>query len=302
MNLVILGTGALARLCYARFQADHPVMIGRHFGSYTLVDHEGHPMVYHPDWIPWEETPQNRPEIVLVAVKWTAITAVHTWLTRWGGDALVVSLLNGMDQESALIPPLNPHQLSIATTTDAISRQDHAANQHWQAIVTNHGETYLTRTDHPHESTLITRAHSMNLLWHWEDPIAMQHRRWAKLIANSVINPLSALAARTNGETIQMPLWQLARPLTEEAEAVARREGVNLSQTLPHIEGLARATARNRSSMLQDVLENIPTEIDAITGYIIAKAAQHGLSVPTHQAIYTLVKQLGHRPTSHDTP
>lgn len=299
VNLVILGTGALARLCYARFYTDTPVMVGRYFGPFSVVDQGGETRIYHPHWISWQDEPPNQPEIVLVAVKWSAMASVRGWLQRWGGDALVVSLLNGMGQESALIPPLDPNQLSIASTTDAVSRQDSPKSQLWQTTITHHGETYLAETGHRHETWLIAKAHSLNLLWQWEDPLSIERRRWFKLIANSVINPLSALAARTNGEILQMPLWRLASPLVQEAEMVARHAGIEISHSLPAIEELARNTQHNRSSMLQDVLVNIPTEVDAITGYIIAQAQQYGLAVPTHQAIYELVSHLDR---VNDTP
>lgn len=292
MKLVILGTGALARLCYARFHEDHPVMIGRDFGPFQFVDQTGHRSVYHPHWMRWQDAMPWRPDVVLVAVKWPAMTRVATWLQRWGADALVISLLNGMGQEAFLVGPVRPNQLSMATTTDAISRQDQPNQQFWQAIVTHRGETYLTRTGHPSEATLTTRARALHLPWTWEDPVAMQQRRWSKLIANSVINPLTAIAARANGEILHLPLWRLARPLVGEADAVARRAGIEIQNSLDAIEELAQATESNRSSMLHDVMGNHATEIDAITGYLINQAQAYGIAVPTHEALYTLIKQM----------
>lgn len=292
MNLVILGTGALARLCYSRFHEDQPLMIGRHFGPFQLVDQNGQSAVYDPRWMRWEDPMPWRPDIVLVAVKWPAMTLVATWLQHWAGDALVVSLLNGMGQENALIGPVQPHQLSLASTMDAISRQDRPQEQLWQATVTHRGETYLTETGHPSETLLRARVRAWHLPWTWENPGAMQKRRWSKLIANSVINPLTALAGRTNGEILNTPLWHLARPLVDEAETVARYAGVEIRQSLDAIEKLAQATSNNRSSMLQDVLGHHPTEIDAITGYLLSQARDCGITIPTHQAVYTLIQQI----------
>lgn len=292
MNLVILGTGALARLCYVRFHEDQPLMIGRHFGPFHFVDQRGQSKVYHPRWIRWEDPMPWRPDVVLVAVKWPAMTLVATWLQHWAEEALVVSLLNGMGQEGLLLGPVRPHQLSMASTTDAISRHDQPKEHIWQATLTHRGETYLTQTGHPSETLLTARARTLHLAWTWEDPLTIQKRRWSKLIANSVINPLTALAARTNGEILHMPLWHLARPLADEAETVARYAGIEIQCSLGAIEELAQATHNNRSSMLQDVLGNHPTEIDAITGYLISQAQSYGIAVPTHQAVYTLIKQI----------
>ncbi len=267
-------------------------MVGRQFGAFHFIDRHGQKSEYHPRWIHWGDRPGRMPHVVLLAVKWPALPAVRIWLERWGRQALVVSLLNGMGQETALVPPLDPLQLSVASTTDAVSRQDAPNRQTWATTVTHHGQTFLTETAHPYEERLKSRAQALNLDWVWENPATMHQRRWSKLIANSVINPLSALAARSNGEILTMPLWRLASPLVQEAEAVAQHAGIAISHSLPDIEQLARATQHNRSSMLQDVMDGIPTELDAITGYILTQAQHRGLPVPTHRAVYDLMKHL----------
>jgi 2-dehydropantoate 2-reductase len=50
--------------------------------------------------------------------------------------------------------------------------------------------------------------------------------------------------------------------------------------------------ASQKSSTAQDLVRQKPTEIDYLNGLIIQKATQHGLDVPSHKAIYALVKML----------
>ncbi len=57
-------------------------------------------------------------------------------------------------------------------------------------------------------------------------------------------------------------------------------------------EAVARRTAANRSSMLQDVQRRAPTEIDAICGAIVRAAEQVGLPTPVNQTLLYLVKAL----------
>ena len=54
---------------------------------------------------------------------------------------------------------------------------------------------------------------------------------------------------------------------------------------------VAAATATNLSSMLQDRLAGRRTEIDALTGSLLALAEDQGLDLPTHRALYAQVKQ-----------
>ena len=54
---------------------------------------------------------------------------------------------------------------------------------------------------------------------------------------------------------------------------------------------VAAATARNRSSMLQDVLAGRRTEIEHLTGALLRLARRHEVPAPTHRAVYRLVRK-----------
>ena len=58
------------------------------------------------------------------------------------------------------------------------------------------------------------------------------------------------------------------------------------------VEEVARKTAANRSSMLQDVLRGAPTEIDAICGALVQAAEKHNFQVPVTWACWQLVRAL----------
>jgi 2-dehydropantoate 2-reductase len=57
-------------------------------------------------------------------------------------------------------------------------------------------------------------------------------------------------------------------------------------------EEVARKTAANQSSMLQDVLRGATTEVDAICGAVVHTAEKHKLSAPANWACWQLIKAL----------
>ena len=118
--------------------------------------------------------------------------------------------------------------------------------------------------------------------------------RLAKLLVNVAINPLAALFRVPNGALLEPPHRVLLDALVREALPVLRANGLELDEAaaLARVHGVARATAANRASMLQDVLAGRHTEIDAITGALLSMAEAAGLEVPTHRAVHTLVRTI----------
>lgn len=118
--------------------------------------------------------------------------------------------------------------------------------------------------------------------------------RLTKLLMNVAINPLAAIFRVRNGEVLDPPQRVLFDALVEEAWPVLRAAGLplDLAAARQRVIAAATATAANKASMLQDLLAGRRTEIDAITGALLRLAARQGRELPTHQAMYTLVKRL----------
>ncbi|WP_374477510.1 ketopantoate reductase family protein [Zoogloea sp.] len=118
--------------------------------------------------------------------------------------------------------------------------------------------------------------------------------RLAKLLVNVAINPLAALFRVPNGALLEPPHRVLLEALVHEAWPVLRQAGLDLDEdaALARVVAVATATAGNRASMLQDVLAGRHTEIEAITGTLLTMAEADGLELPTHRAVFTLVRRL----------
>ena len=122
----------------------------------------------------------------------------------------------------------------------------------------------------------------------------IQAARLAKLLANVAINPLAAIFRVTNGALLDPPHRILLDTLMDEAWPVLKAEGLALDRDAARgwVVAVATRTGANRASMLQDILAGRPTEIDTLTGALLAMAERHGLAVPTHRAVRTLVRVL----------
>jgi 2-dehydropantoate 2-reductase len=118
---------------------------------------------------------------------------------------------------------------------------------------------------------------------------------WGKLVINAAINPLTALLRVPNGELLERPsAREMMGRLASEAAQVAQAEKIRLpfSNPIAATEEVARKTAANHSSMLQDVLRGAPTEIDAICGAVVQVAQKHNIQTPANWACWKLIKAI----------
>jgi 2-dehydropantoate 2-reductase len=90
----------------------------------------------------------------------------------------------------------------------------------------------------------------------------------------------------------QAEICQLLESLTKEFLLVAQHEGVNISfeEAQAINQKIAVTMSGQRSSTAQDLMKGKPTEIEFLNGLIVRKAQEFGVSTPSHQAMYALVK------------
>ncbi|KAI7830930.1 ketopantoate reductase PanE/ApbA C terminal-domain-containing protein [Kickxella alabastrina] len=132
-----------------------------------------------------------------------------------------------------------------------------------------------------------------------------------KLAANATINPVTALTDCRNGYLAPPPPDESAQCVDQgyyesmrnylssacvEIAAIYARAQPHLHEKLSahvieeYVTDIARMTAKNRSSMLQDVAAQRQTEVEWINGYLVRLGKQHGVPTPVNTLLYTLVK------------
>jgi len=116
---------------------------------------------------------------------------------------------------------------------------------------------------------------------------------WTKLVINCAFNAVSALGRARYGRMAREPgIRALMEGTVRESIAVARASGVALDERrlIDAVWGVADALARQYSSTAQDILRGKPTEIDALNGFVAARAAALGIDVPLNRTLHALVK------------
>jgi 2-dehydropantoate 2-reductase len=120
--------------------------------------------------------------------------------------------------------------------------------------------------------------------------------QWSKLIFNATVNTVAALTGLPHDphfadEESPAGLGHLVRALMDEGKAVAAARGVDLREDPWEMNVLAtRRGSAHYPSMLEDVDNRRPTEIESITGALVREADAAGVPVPLHLAMYRLVR------------
>ncbi|KAL2158691.1 hypothetical protein VTH06DRAFT_4173 [Thermothelomyces fergusii] len=125
-----------------------------------------------------------------------------------------------------------------------------------------------------------------------------------KLVVNAIINPLTAIFGCKNGHLIESAkardmsfhLLEEAGPIVRALLPMSSSERVDQEFTDEalgdFVWDVARKTANNTSSMLQDVRNGKTTEIDYINGYLVSQGQKLGLPTTYHAKVCSMIKQL----------
>ncbi|MDX1377905.1 MAG: 2-dehydropantoate 2-reductase [Anaerolineales bacterium] len=296
MNILIVGTGALASLFAARLtRAGHTItMLGTwregldslNQDGVRLVDADGNESQY-----PVRATSDPRE----CAGAKNAIVLVKAWQTErvatqlrdcLADDGLALTLQNGLGNRETLIQSLGSNRAALgSTTTGATLLGPGQVKAGGEGVISLEQNQALG----PLEAALKAAGFNVQSV---EDAGALI---WGKLVVNAAINPLTALLRVKNGELLKRPsARELMKALALETAEVAQAEGIQLSfdDPLKIAEDVAHKTAENTSSMLQDVLRGAPTEIDAICGAVVRVGEIHGIETPVNRVCWQLVKAL----------
>jgi len=116
---------------------------------------------------------------------------------------------------------------------------------------------------------------------------------WEKILINVGINAIGALTGLRNGELLKIKgLRNIMQKAVLEAVKVAKKKGIKLEDKnyAKIMFDVARKTAKNKNSMLQDILSGRKkTEISFLNGKIVSYGKKLGVNVPVNEIITYLI-------------
>ena len=120
----------------------------------------------------------------------------------------------------------------------------------------------------------------------------IQREVWLKLWGNMNMNPISALTGSTADVVLDDPLTaQLVLNMMEEAAAIGRALGIEMSMTAADRIAVTRELGAFKTSMLQDLESGRPLEIDAILGAPCEMGDRLGIPMPFSKVVLGLARQ-----------
>jgi 2-dehydropantoate 2-reductase len=208
--------------------------------------------------------------------------------------AVVISMQNGVD---------NVDRIRAASGIDALGAAVYVAAEMTAPGVVRHsgrGDLIVGRVPWPDRQSQTAETQMVVACFERAEipcKVAEDIRAplWAKVFMNCAYNAISALGRSRYGKlAARQDIREIMRMTVEEAEAVARAEGVPLPEQ-NFVEAawrLAYSMSNALSSTAQDIGRGKKTEIDSLNGYVARRGAAHGIATPVNQTLCALVKLL----------
>lgn len=298
-EILIVGTGAMACLFAARLSAAG--ILVKMLGTWTeglsalsqhgvrVVDSNGEEQAYPVQAVSEPAVCQGCSHALVLVKAWQTEDAAQRLLQCLEPDGLVLTLQNGDGNFEKLSHVLGIGRVALGATTLG-------ATLLGPGIVRPAGEGVITLGIHAQLKPIANLLGGAGFV---VETVADVHSvLWGKMVINTAINPLTAILRVPNGALLTKPSARaVMASAATEAAAVAVAKGVQLPypDAVTAVETIARRTAANYSSMLQDILREAPTEVDFITGAIVRSGEKLGVPALVNRTLWYLVKAISER-------
>ncbi|HDN78893.1 MAG TPA: 2-dehydropantoate 2-reductase [Chloroflexi bacterium] len=299
MKIAVVGAGAMGSLFGGRLSRVTDVWLldtweehvrALQEGGLHLIEPEGEEVIKVKATTNLEEIPKDI-DLAIIFVKshqteMAARMAGH-FLKR---DGIALTLQNGLGNLKVIASVLGENRALQGVTSEGATLLGPGKVRH-----AGRGPTYLSTR--PDISKQVEEIADLFRKAGFEVHISpeLDSLIWGKLVINVGINALTAILRVPNGYLAEIePARELMGQAVAEAVEVARAKGIKLPYEDPQerVKEVCRATAANRSSMLQDVLRGARTEIDVINGAVVKEGERLGVPTPINRTLVALVKAI----------
>lgn len=296
MKIAVIGAGAMGSLYGGYLSTKHDVLLVDTDKSKVEALNQSGLSITEPDGsietysIKAASDTKNieAQDLVIIFVKALFTeSALKNNLSLFGPETYVLSLQNGAGHQDVLMKYVKEDHVIIGTTQHNAAFLSPGAIRHGGQGITCignlAGETKsLEKFKEAFEECGFPVELSENigkLIWH-------------KLFTNVTLSALTGVLQVPMGYITKDPYtWSMTKSLLNEAVAVAKADGHEFDETLllAEIEAVSKKSPEGQTSIFADLRDGRRTEVDTITGFIVRKAEQVGVSAPTHAFLVNMV-------------
>jgi 2-dehydropantoate 2-reductase len=235
------------------------------------------------------------PDLIILTVKaYATAQAVQDVKPLFKDHTYFLCLQNGLGTEDVASSILGQDRILRGTTSEGVLFLEPGKIRH-----TGHGETIIGSSN-PDDSSILRQIQQEFQKAGFNTTVSSNIKRvvWEKIFVNVAINPFGALTGLRNGELLTIPeIKEAMKAAVLEGVTVTEKLGVQLSEQSPVERAfeVARKTAQNKNSMLQDIEKQKKTEIDFINGALVRYGETVGISCPINAVLTALIKGLEKR-------
>ena len=303
MRVAVIGAGAMGCL-FGGHLADHceVILYDKYLDHVAAINEKGLIMTQGDKKIVKKIPITSDPakigscDIALVIVKGTHTDKAipDAMISCITSETLVVSIQNGIGNVEIMQKYLSDDQIAygFSTLTSDLVSPGHIEMTTLKMVPTN--ITAMTENGKPKLQLFVETLNKSGLETYISPDI--DEKIWRKLLVNCSANTLCAIL-KLNVTELMLSTPQsieICKQIIFEVSDVARAKGINISrqEALQHVINVAKSVPGHVPSMVFDVLNKRPTEIDVLNGAVISEAKRLGVPVPVNEVIINMIKAI----------
>lgn len=297
MKITVIGAGAMGCL-YGAYLSEHnevmmldsyqPQVDAINEKGITVEETDGSEKVYKNVKACLSGAYHEASDLVIVFVKSTFTdAALEANKELFHDQTIVMTLQNGAGNDRKIAKYVKPENIIIGTTKHNAMNKGFGTSRHTGNGVTTIGSNHEAET-------ILKKVAELLEAGGFETVVSDDIQRiiWSKLFVNLSVNTFTAITQTPIGYMLQnKDAWHFARRLIYEAIEVAEEDGTYFDrrEVLESVKQVCIDAADGYSSMYQDRMRGVKTEIDAINGAIVEQAKLYGVPVPYNSLIVDLI-------------
>lgn len=300
MKIAIVGAGAMGCLYGAKLSAipENQVFLldvwKEHIESINanglMIEDQGEVVTYNNVKAYSHAVDLGTCDLVLVFVKSTLTNeAIKGNKAVFGPNTIALTLQNGLGNIDIISQEIGEKNVIAGTTAHGATMLGPGKIRH-----AGIGKTIIGELDGSSSSRIEMVTETLNKAGMDTDISSnVIGLVWDKLLVNVGINALTGITKLHNGDLLKYPeIEEILEDAVKEGLMVAKEKGIKLGFVDPisHTKDVCMATASNKSSMLQDVLNQKRTEIEMINGAIVNEGKVVNVDTPVNKVLTNLIR------------